>query len=100
MYSKTFLRTAFSGLFVLLIFACSPALFVPTIENSDKSGVPLERLQLGRKVYASHCGSCHSLYLPKQYNAKKWEEILNEMQEKSGITDAEKIAVLKYLTSQ
>jgi len=100
MYSRMIRRIIISILSAVFLIACSPALFIPTTENSAKAGVSLEQLQLGRKLYVSHCGSCHSLHLPKQYNSENWVRNLNKMQEKAKISDAEKAIILKFLTSQ
>ncbi len=80
-----------------LFITCTPALYLPTEEVAENSGVSLENLQQGRQIYVDHCGSCHMLYLPQRFTALEWEKSLNEMQEKVKISDREKKLVLDYL---
>ena len=54
----------------------------------------------GRKLYVNHCGGCHNLYLPKEYNADQWKKNIDEMQEKAKISDKEKQLIYQYLTFQ
>jgi mono/diheme cytochrome c family protein len=79
-----------------IIYSCSPLLYVPTSSDATQQ----QQLITGRKIYVDHCGSCHNLHLPKEYNTDGWKKQLNEMQVKAKITDEEKQLVLKYLTSQ
>ncbi len=77
-------------------YSCSTLLYIP----SSTDTVLQQELLSGRKIYVDHCGSCHNLHLPKEYNAEGWKKQLDEMQEKAKITDKEKQLVYKYLTSQ
>jgi mono/diheme cytochrome c family protein len=90
------------ALIYFLAFAaagCSPVLFLPTIQDAQRSGVPLTELQQGRSIYVNKCGSCHNLYLPEQYKPMVWQEYLEKMQTRAGINDDEKTAILKYINS-
>lgn len=82
-----------------LIYRCGSALYVPTVADQDRTGIMLDSLSEGRKLYVNHCGSCHNLYLPDRYNAAEWEENVAEMQEKGKITDSQKAKILSYLKS-
>ncbi len=82
-----------------LIYRCGSALYVPTAEDQDRTGIMLDSLAEGRKLYVGHCGSCHNLYLPERYKAPEWEKNVAEMQEKGMITDSQKAKILSYLKS-
>jgi hypothetical protein len=82
-----------------LIYRCGSALYVPTIEDQERTGIMLDSLKEGRKIYAANCGNCHNLYIPGQYNSAEWERNVAEMQEKGKITDSQKVKVLYYLKS-
>jgi hypothetical protein len=82
-----------------LIYRCGSALYVPTIEDQERTGIMLDSLKEGRKIYTANCGSCHNLYIPEQYNSAEWERNVAKMQEKGKITDGQKVKVLYYLKS-
>ena len=73
-------------LFCSLIYRCGSALYVPTIADQERTGIMLDSLSEGRKLYVEHCGSCHNLHLPEQFNSTEWEKNVAEMQEKGKIT--------------
>jgi hypothetical protein len=80
-----------------LIYQCGSALYVPSAADQDSTGIMLDSLSEGRKLYVDHCGNCHNLYLPERYNAAEWEKNVAEMKVKSKITDSEKSKILSYL---
>ena len=85
--------TLISAIFVA---SCSSALYKPLPENYSS----VEEYQMmadGRKAYVTKCSGCHLLYLPHQYNEKTWRHNMDEMQERSNVTDKEKALILKYL---
>lgn len=92
---KAFLFLLFCG----LIYRCGSALYVPTIADQDRTGIMLDSLSEGRKLYVAHCGSCHNLYLPDKYSAVEWEKNVGEMQVKGKINDNQKAKILSYLKS-
>lgn len=79
-----------------IILSCVVQLYLPV--SSDP--IIQQQLLKGRQLYVSHCGSCHNLHLPNEYNANGWSKQLNEMQVKAKITDEEKRLIYTYLTSQ
>ena len=79
-----------------VIYGCSRQLYMPAATDATKQ----EALLQGRKLYVNHCGSCHNLHLPKEYNADQWKKNIDEMQEKSKISDDEKQLIYQYLTFQ
>jgi len=83
---------------ILLVFAagCTSALYQPMPEHAS-STAGLDTLVQGRHIYVNKCGSCHGLYLPWQYDEQVWSLNLDEMQERSKITDTEKKMIYQYL---
>lgn len=79
-----------------IIYSCSQQLYVPKSTEATQQ----QQLLQGRKIYVAHCGSCHNLHLPKEYNADGWKKQLDEMQVKAEITDDEKQLIFHYLTTQ
>jgi hypothetical protein len=89
-----------AGLFFILsglIYRCGSALYVPSAGDQHRTGIMLDSLAEGRKLYVDHCGSCHNLYLPERYKAAEWEKNVDEMQEKGKISDNQKTKILYYL---
>jgi hypothetical protein len=82
-----------------LIYRCGSALYVPTVEDQQRTGIMLDSLSDGRKLYVDRCGSCHNLYLPAQYTESEWEKNVEEMQVKAKVTDSQKTKMLCYLKS-
>lgn len=58
-----------------------------------------QKLLAGRKLYVDHCGSCHNLHLPKEYDEAGWQRQLDEMKVRAKITDEEKQVILIYLSN-
>ena len=84
----------FSIVICCLIYSCSRQLYMPSSSDEAKQAGLLK----GRKLYVNHCGSCHNLHLPKEYNADQWKKNVDEMQEKAKITNKEKQLILQFLT--
>ena len=84
-------------LLLIGVLACVPALYQPSSDLAKKSGHTLEELQHGRQLYIDHCGSCHLLYLPKEYSDKDWEKILDSMKTRSKISESEKQLIWNFL---
>ena len=72
---------------------------MPTAADQERTGILLDSLSEGRKLYVDHCGSCHNLYLPERYSAPEWEKNVAEMQLKGKITDNQKSKIVHYLKS-
>lgn len=82
---------------LLVMFACAHALYRPTQELAQKSGIPLERLEQGRQLYIDHCGSCHMLYLPSRFSVEKWRVEMEAMRSRVTLNDEESTQILVYL---
>lgn len=82
----------------ILVAGCSSALYKPLPENYA-SAEEYKAMADGRKAYVTKCSGCHLLYLPHQYDEKKWRHNMDEMQERSNVSDKEKELILKYILS-
>ena len=83
---------------VIAVLACSPGLYVPTLADSQKSGVSVDSLMIGRKLYVRKCGSCHNLYRSEQFTRKEWYNVMPDMQKEANINKDQKEMILKYLS--
>src|SRR4051812_26059460 len=70
----------------IALVSCGRQLYMPESTDATKQA----KLLQGRSLYVDHCGSCHNLHLPKEYNAAEWMRNLNEMQAKAKISDEQK----------
>lgn len=84
---------------LFLFLACAPALYIPTADQAAEAGITLEELQRGRQLYIDNCGSCHMLYLPKQFTAEHWKNEIDSMRTRVSITEREKQLIVDYLLS-
>ena len=87
----------------LLFWGCA-SLPTPTPEDIPRvtgrwPHVRLADLQLGRKLFAANCASCHTLYSPSKFSTDQWEKIMVKMQKKAKIDDAKRDSILMYLTA-
>lgn len=89
------IKIGFTLLIGCIIYGCTTTLYMP----ASNDAVIQKQLLSGRKLYVNHCGSCHNLHLPKEYNAATWKIQLDEMQQKAKINDDEKQLIYQYLTS-
>ena len=80
--------------------ACSPALYMPTMDDANHTGGSVDSLMIGRALYTNHCGSCHNLHLPERYTRTQWEKVIQEMKPKAKITDKEALLISKFLLAR
>lgn len=85
-----------SVFFCLILIGCSLQLYMP--ESPDPT--VQQKLLTGRKLYIDHCGSCHNLHFPHEYDEAGWQQQLDKMEIRAKITEQEKQLILIYLTSQ
>jgi cytochrome c5 len=57
------------------------------------------KLLAGKQIYTANCGKCHELYNSKKFNAVQWAEILNRMEIKAGISNAQRRMIEDYLVN-
>jgi nitrate/TMAO reductase-like tetraheme cytochrome c subunit len=83
---------------LLVILACSPALYIPTLADSQKAGISADSLAIGRKIYVNNCSSCHSLYRPDHFTKGEWAKVMPVMQKKARIDNEQRMMIIKYLS--
>ena len=99
MNSNTKFAVLFSFILVVII-SCSPALYLPTLADSQKTGIAVDTLSMGRKLYVNNCGSCHNLYKAESYRKSEWYKILPEMQKKTDCNNQQKKLIFNYLMAR
>ena len=85
---------------IVLLSACSPALYVPSMDDAIRSRVSADSLTMGRTLYINHCGSCHNLRLPEHYTRKQWGKELPEMQQKAKISEEEAKLIANFVLAR
>lgn len=79
-----------------LIYSCSSKSSVPTVEVK-KQELTVAQAE-GKVLYENNCGKCHQLYAPTDYNVVQWKPIVQRMQEKAQLDDAQGQKIFDYLT--
>lgn len=77
--------------------ACGATLPRVTPDMAAAVGVSFDTLSEGRERYAAKCGGCHPLYPPESRADAEWTREVEEMRERSKLTDNDVQAVLAYL---
>lgn len=54
----------------------------------------------GKALYENNCGKCHKLFAANEYTAEEWKPIVDRMQAKAKINDAQTALVYAYLSSE
>ena len=85
---------------LLVIVSCSTSLYIPNQADSQKTGLPVDTLVMGRKLYVRNCGSCHNLYKAEQYTKSEWYKIMPVMQTKAKCSSQDKKLILNYLLAR
>jgi hypothetical protein len=98
MNSKT--RNRIILLAAVFLCACSPALYIPSMDDASRTGVSADSLMIGRTLYTNHCGSCHNLHLPEQYTQTHWEKEMPDMQRKAKISDEEAKLISSFVLAR
>lgn len=81
----------------VLLYACSSKSNIPTAEVPKKKVLSPE-LAEGKSLYENSCGRCHQLYNAKDYSAEQWKPIVQSMQKKARLDDAQGLKIYNYLT--
>lgn len=79
----------------IIAISCTAQLYIPSSDDV----IIRTHLTEGRSLYINHCGNCHNLHLPKEYNRDEWKNYLDNMQHKAKISDDEKKLIYDYLVS-
>ena len=81
----------------VLLYACSSKSNIPTAEV-PKEKVLSPELAEGKSLYENSCGRCHQLYNAKDYSAEQWKPLVQSMQKKARLDDAQGLKIYNYLT--
>ncbi len=85
---------------VLVLGACAGAeIPAPSLIDANRSGVALERLDRGRAAYLDKCTRCHTPIAPRDYSSAEWPGHVDEMTDRSKISQVEKDLIVAYLTA-
>lgn len=92
---------------ILALAGCAggiSAIPIPTAKNVELAGrhgqpTTLPALKVGRSLYISRCGSCHSLHKPGFLVPADWPEMVERMVENSEINPDQQRAITHYLVS-
>ena len=97
------LRAASAVVFLgLSILSCASAIPDPreadllTLPN-DLSGMTLEDLREGRRLYVENCGGCHRLRTPDERTPAQWTEAFVKMRKRVRLTTHEEDRLIAYL---
>ena len=76
-------------------------LLLPLLVGAEEGGLP-DRLAEGKERFETHCGTCHSLALPKsqRLNRANWEWVIDDMVNQYGaewLTEEDQALILDYL---
>jgi cytochrome c5 len=72
---------------------------IPGSEIQTRSNMNANKLLVGKQLYTANCGKCHELHNAKKFNAVQWAEILNRMEIKAGISNAQRRMIEDYLVN-
>ena len=94
---------------LIFLSACAVRLVTPTQVDAQRgqakfSGLTLEELHEGKKIYELNCQTCHGLKKPTARTEAEWKEIVPKMVQKTNkkagkmaITEGQEQVLLKYL---
>jgi hypothetical protein len=91
-----------SALLLLLALGCAGQLPPPTEADALRAsarfpGTTLAHLTHGRKMYIERCSGCHALPQPHQKSPDDWPKLVDEMKERSRMSDGTAAEISRYL---
>ena len=86
----------------LLAVGCAGRLPPPTEADALRAserfpGTTVAHLAQGQKLYVERCSSCHALPQPRQKAPDAWPRLVDEMKERSRMSDATAAEISRYL---
>lgn len=86
----------------VVIWSCSTKKIVTTPDTKTVVATDIASGEVaeGKSIYENNCAKCHKLYDTKSFSAEEWQPILISMQKKAHLTDAQRIKIYNYITSQ
>jgi len=87
---------------LLLAAGCAGRLPPPTEADALRAsarfpGTTLAQLAHGQKLYIDRCSSCHALPHPQQKRPDDWPRMVDEMKERSRMSDTVASEISRYL---
>lgn len=79
----------------VLLVSCAARVVTPAAE-ATKGLTP--ELAEGKMLFQDNCAKCHGLKNPNKYTPEEWQPILQRMQKKAKISDAEREKIYRYVT--
>src|SRR5690242_12014120 len=79
----------------LLAGCASRAASLPLPASDDVQ--TMRRWTNGRELYAGHCGRCHDLFDPRDFDAGEWPNFVRRYGPRAGLKSAEREDVSAYL---
>ncbi|MGL2967504.1 c-type cytochrome [Flavobacterium sp. XGLA_31] len=89
------------ALLSVIIYSCASKSSVPTTaatKTESASTVMTAELAEGKMLYENNCAKCHKLYDPKGFSAQEWKPIMDKMQKKAHLDDAQGLKIYNYVT--
>jgi hypothetical protein len=91
-----------AALLLLLAVGCAGQLPPPTEADALRAsarfpGTTVASLAHGQKLYVERCSSCHALPLPHHKSPDAWPKLVDEMKERSRMSDATAQEISRYL---
>ena len=85
---------------VLALAGCGVPRVTPELvaiaQRSDPTA-SAPRLELARRLYVARCSTCHSLNLPRDYDAREWREWMRKMSRKAKLTGGQDGEILAFV---
>ena len=75
------------------------AIAPPVTTAMAGTGSRQEALEKGRRIYTGACTACHAADPVGKYSVPRWREIVDEMSERTKLTEADQVALLDYIAA-
>jgi cytochrome c5 len=75
----------------------APAISPAIVDAAAKRHVGAAQLAEGRTLYTTRCIACHTVPPIAEHSAEQWPRIIYEMAKRSGLSAAERDAVLAFV---
>ena len=88
---------------VVLLVSCQssfnnfPPLVTATMTRTGSAPATVEKLDHGRRIFASRCIECHVLPRIAKYPTDRWPKIVNWMGPRAGLKPDQREAMLAYI---
>jgi hypothetical protein len=99
------MRALVPSILVLGFVACATTQVpMPSPQQAESAahrwpGTTQEDLVAGRAIYVEKCSGCHTLPLPESKSADAWPKVIDEMADRSKLSQEDRTRVLRYLVT-